>query len=109
MAPGIFQSLERLFQGIPGVVPYFDDILVSDANLAELKEHLRGVLLRFKKAGLRLKRDKCQLAVQEVKFLRYKIDTSGLHPTFTKIQAIQNAPTPKNKTELQAFLGLLNF
>ncbi|XP_060537701.1 uncharacterized protein K02A2.6-like, partial [Pantherophis guttatus] len=29
-APGIFQSMmERLLQGVPGVVPYFDDVLIS--------------------------------------------------------------------------------
>lgn len=34
---GLFQSLmEHLLQGIPGVIPYFDDILVSGANKTKL-------------------------------------------------------------------------
>lgn len=33
VAPGLFQSMmERLLQGIPGVVPYFDDVLMSGEN-----------------------------------------------------------------------------
>ncbi|XP_026569427.1 uncharacterized protein K02A2.6-like, partial [Pseudonaja textilis] len=39
VAPGIFQSLmERILQGLPGVVPYFDDILVSAVNKPQLFE-----------------------------------------------------------------------
>ncbi|XP_026582358.1 uncharacterized protein K02A2.6-like, partial [Pseudonaja textilis] len=33
----------------------------------------------------------------------------GIHPTEGKIKAIKEAPKPRNKTELQAFLGLINF
>ncbi|XP_026567937.1 uncharacterized protein K02A2.6-like [Pseudonaja textilis] len=37
VAPGIFQSLmERILQGLPGVVPYFDDILVSARDRPQL-------------------------------------------------------------------------
>lgn len=37
IAPGIFQSLmERLLHGIPGVVPYFNDVLVSAENRPDL-------------------------------------------------------------------------
>ncbi|XP_026520930.1 uncharacterized protein K02A2.6-like, partial [Notechis scutatus] len=43
------------------------------------------------------------------KFLGYLLDRHGIHPTGNKIKAIKEAPNPKNKTELQAFLGLLNF
>ncbi|XP_058023902.1 uncharacterized protein K02A2.6-like, partial [Ahaetulla prasina] len=73
VAPGLFQNLmERLLQGLPGVVPYFDDVLVSA-------------------------------------FLGYWIDREGIHPTESKVRAIRKAPAPQNKTELQAFLGLVNF
>ncbi|XP_058038703.1 uncharacterized protein K02A2.6-like [Ahaetulla prasina] len=41
VAPGIFQCLmERLLHGLPGVVPYFDDIFVSATDEAELLHRL---------------------------------------------------------------------
>ncbi|XP_060542061.1 uncharacterized protein K02A2.6-like [Pantherophis guttatus] len=109
-APGIFQSMmERLLQGVPGVVPYFDDVLISGDSRTQLLERLRLVLQRFKAKGLRVRRDKCIIGVQEVEFLGFLIDSTGIHPTKSKVEAIHEAPSPKNKTELQAFLGLLNF
>ncbi|XP_058032586.1 uncharacterized protein K02A2.6-like [Ahaetulla prasina] len=41
IAPGLFQGLmERLLQGLPGVVPYFDDVLISAIDRSELVERL---------------------------------------------------------------------
>ncbi|XP_058049000.1 uncharacterized protein K02A2.6-like, partial [Ahaetulla prasina] len=109
-APGLFQNLmERLLQGLPGVVPYFDDVLISGENLKELGERLRKVLVIFRSAGLKVKAKKCQIGVESVEFLGYRIDKKGIHPTESKVKAIKRAPAPKNKTELQAFLGLENF
>ncbi|XP_060545570.1 uncharacterized protein K02A2.6-like [Pantherophis guttatus] len=110
IAPGLFQStMERLLQGIPGVVPYFDDVLITADNEQQLRERLRGVLRKFRDAGLRVKQNKCMIAVPSVEFLGYRVDGTGIHPTESKIRAIREAPTPKDKAELQAFLGLLNF
>ena len=44
-----------------------------------------------------------------VKYLGNCIDVQGLHPTSDKVEAIQKAPTPKNLTQLRAYLGLLNY
>ena len=59
-APGIFQRvIKSLLSGIPRVVVYIDDILVTgktqEAHLAALEE----VLKRLGNAGLRLKKEKC--------------------------------------------------
>ncbi|XP_058031613.1 uncharacterized protein K02A2.6-like [Ahaetulla prasina] len=110
IAPGLFQSLmERLLHGLEGVVPYFDDILVSATNQIDLCIKLRAILSRIRKAGLKLKRQKCLLGVPKVEFLGFLVDSQGIHPTPSKIEAIRDAPTPANRAELQAFLGLLNF
>ncbi|XP_032072036.1 uncharacterized protein K02A2.6-like [Thamnophis elegans] len=110
IAPGLFQSLmERLLQGLQGVIPYFDDVLVSATSMDELMARLRMVLQRFQKVGLKVKRDKCQVAVSQIEFLGFLIDGKGIHPTAAKTKAIVEAPAPKNRAELQAFLGLLNF
>uniref|UniRef100_A0A2D4PIV7 ribonuclease H n=1 Tax=Micrurus surinamensis TaxID=129470 RepID=A0A2D4PIV7_MICSU len=86
-----------------------DDILISTTNKLQLLQRVRSVLDRFRKAGLKLKKDKCAIATPHIKFLGYKVDASGIHPTKSKVRAIHDAPTPLNKMDLQAFLGLLNF
>lgn len=39
----------------------------------------------------------------------YIIDKDGLHKSPNKIKAIKDAPLPKNKTEVKAFLGMINY
>ncbi|XP_068150236.1 uncharacterized protein [Drosophila tropicalis] len=110
ISPGIFQScIERILQNVSGVLPYFDDIIVMGKSEEELAVRLNEVLSRFDKAGLRLRRDKCQFGVPSVEFLGFKIDALGIRPCASKVEAIKCAPAPKDKKQLQAFLGLINF
>ncbi|KAI7802842.1 hypothetical protein IRJ41_020318 [Triplophysa rosa] len=108
-APAIFQrTMEGLLQGIPGVV-YLDDILVTGGNRENHLKTLENVLMKLKEAGLRLKRGKCVFLADEVEYLGHRVDAQGLHPTGTKVKAIDDAPEPKNVTELKVYLGLLNY
>uniref|UniRef100_A0A8C5M2W2 ribonuclease H n=1 Tax=Leptobrachium leishanense TaxID=445787 RepID=A0A8C5M2W2_9ANUR len=100
--------MERTLKNIPGVCLYFDDVLIAGESASVLAERLRAVL-RFREAGLKLKREKCRIGVESTDFLGFRIDAAGIHPSEVKLQPIQQAPTPKSKGELQAFLGLLNF
>ena len=109
-APGIFQrTMERLIQGIPMTVVYLDDILVTGHTPEEHHTHLKQVLERLQKAGLRLKREKCSFGRPSCTYLGHRIDGEGIHPTEEKVSAIINAPEPRNVAELRSFLGLVNY
>ena len=75
-ALGIFQCImENLLKGIPGVVVYLDDILVSGKSKNEHLATLEEVLQRLTGARLHLKREKYTLLVLSVTYLGYRIDS----------------------------------
>ena len=109
-APGIFQkAMEQLLQGIPHVTVYIDDILITAETEAEHLQILEEVFKRLAKAELKVKRHKCKFMVPSVPYLGHVIDEKGLHPLPEKVEAICQAPTPKNVTELKSYLGLLTY
>ena len=89
-APGIFQRvMEGLMKGIPRVIVYLDDILISGSTEKEHIQALNEVLSRLQKAGLRAKKSKCQFMADSVTYVGFWIDTEGLHPLPEKVDAIR--------------------
>ena len=109
-ALAIFQrAMDTLLQGIPHVICYIDDVLVTGLTEEEHLQNLVQVLHKLQEQGMRLKREKCAFFQKEVEYLGYRINADGVHTAPSKLQAIQQAPAPRNVTELRAFLGLLNY
>ena len=76
------------------------------------KEHLQSleeVLKRLVNSGLRARKSKCSFMAPSVSYLGHKIDAEGLHPLPDKLQAVKEAPTPQNVSELKSYLGLLTY
>ena len=108
-APEIFQrAMSRLLEGIPGVVCHMDDILIHGKDLASHDVTLRKVLSKLQDAGLTLNRDKCEFRRTSLRFLGYVINEEGLRPDSRKVKAIQDFPSPTNKTDLRRLNGMLN-
>ena len=101
--------MDSVLQGLPHVICYIDDILVTGSSD---KDHLRNlslVLQRLEQHGFRLNQDKCAFLQPSVEYLGHKIDAEGLHALPSKIEVIVQAPEPRNMQELRSFLVLLNY
>ncbi|CAB3249944.1 unnamed protein product [Arctia plantaginis] len=108
--PEKFQKLmEETLRGVPGTVVFLDDICVTGPSRYEHLNNLKQVLIRLKDMGLTVKLNKCQFLQTSVKYLGFIIDQKGLHPDPNKVNAIVDAPTPTDVTQLKGFLGLLNY
>lgn len=109
-SPAIFQRImDGLVAGIPGVVVFIDDLLITAPTEEEMWERVRLVLARLQAVELRLRRDKCQFDVSSLDFLGYHVSSEGVRPSKKKIEALLNAPVPQNKNELMVFLGFVNY
>ena len=101
--------MENMLQGLPGVSIYIDDIPVNGKTLGEHLKNLGAVLTHLEKAGLWLKREKCEFLLPTVKYLGYKVSAKGLQPTADKIEAVQSAPPPQDVSQIKSFIGLVNY
>ena len=109
-APAVFQkTMDAILQGMPHVICYLDDILVTGSTEKEHNDNLDEVLCRLQEHGIGLMHDKCQFFQRSVEYLGHCINAKGVHTTKSKVTAIQEAPAPKNVQELHSFLGLLNY
>ena len=75
-APAVFQRLMQKVldglnpdEGTDFVEVYIDDVLIFSHTMEEHVEHLRQVLARLRKAGLKLKPTKCHFIIQAYKQL----------------------------------------
>ena len=100
--------MDCILQGLP-VACYLDDILIVAKTEEEHDQLLERTLERLESAGVRLRQEKCEFRLSELRYLSHRIDATGIHPTSDKIQALKQAPVPQNVSQLRAFLGLVNY
>ena len=83
--------------------------MVSGRNNNEHLSNLTKVFDIIQRSGLRLKLSKCEFMKDEVVYLGNCINKEGISPVPEKVKAIQDAPVPRNVSELKSFLGILNY
>ena len=101
--------MDTILQGVPGVICYLDDILVTGKTDSEHFHNLEEVLQRLQRHGVQLRKEKCQFLQESVEYLSHRIDETGVHTSPQQVKAVVDAPSPCNLQELQLFLGLLNY
>ena len=111
-APGTFmQLMNDTFRDMLDrtVLVFLDDILIFSRTREEHAQHVREVLTRLRAQKLYAKRSKCEFFRSEVEFLGHRIGADGLAVSQDKVQAVRDWPTPRDVTDVRAFLGLAGF
>lgn len=63
----------------------------------------------MKKAGLRIKAQKCYLLKQKVALIGHLVDGEGVHMDPEKVRAFQDSTVPRNIKQFRRFPGLTSF
>jgi len=101
----IFRNL--IAEGI--VVVYLDDILIFTKTKKEHEQAVRWVLQVLKKNKLFLRPEKCEFCKQRIEYLGLVISENEVSMDPVKVAGVREWPTLENKTDVQAFLGFVNF
>ena len=105
MMNDIFQDL--IAKGI--MVVYLDDILIFTRTEEEHVKAIRQVLQVLQKHKLFLCPEKCEFYKERIEYLGLVISENEVSMDLVKVVGVQEWPTPENKTDVQAFLGFVNF
>lgn len=108
--PSVFQNMNyENFGDIEGVLIYFDDIMIFAPTKNEHDEILRKVLERAREKNIRFNVNKMQIASQQVRYLGHIFSYNEIKPDPDRLIAIEQMGRPKNKKDLQTFLGVINY
>ena len=92
-------------------IPYLDDILAFSQSFEDHLEHLRLVLRRLKKKGIKLKPQKCVLFRKQVKYLGQLVTADGytMDPNDKEAVLSLKDREPKTVGEVRKLLGFLSY
>ena len=111
-APATYQRvMNLLLAGLTwqSCLVYIDDILIYSRDFKSHLNDLSIVLERLSEAGFMLKAKKCRFGVERVEYLGHIVTPEGISPDPSKLDKLTRFPTPRNTTEVRAFLGLAGY
>jgi len=112
-SPAIFQTMmndifrDLIAEGI--MVVYLDNILIFTRTEEEHAKAIRRVLQVLQKHKLFLHPEKCEFWKERIEYLGLVISENEVSMDPVKVAGVREWPTPENKTDVQAFLGFINF
>ena len=107
-APENYQKIVKdVLRDCKGAANIADDVIVHGRGVNEHDKNLFAMLNRLKECGLTLNGGKCKFRLPRLTFYGHDLGKQGITPSEEKIDAIVNAQSPKNASEIRSFLGLV--
>jgi hypothetical protein len=91
------------------VVIYFDDIVIATKTIKIHLDILSETLNIMKLHKLQIRLDKSQFLKNEILYLGFLVNSSGIRPNPKNVSIIKNYPIPCNQKALHSFIGLASY
>ena len=111
-APATFQrAMNFMLTGLlwTKVLAYLDDVILLGRDIPDTLKTLEEVFKRLRSFNLKLKPGKCKMFQEKVEFLGRLVGPDGMRITTDKMESIHTWGVPKNRKELEAYLGFMNY
>ena len=111
-APATFQRLmNKIFakELDAFILVFLDDILIYSETLEEHYEHIRQTLNKLREHKFYGRLHKCEFIKNEVEYLGFQVSSDGVRPSYDKVKAVAEWPTPSCVKDIRSFLGLASF
>ena len=89
------------------VLVYINDIMIFSLNFKDHISHLDQVFKAIERSGVTLTITKCHFGYQSLLLLGQKVSRLGLSMHKEKVDAILQLEEPKDRHNLQVFLGMM--
>jgi len=104
--PIFCRVIKDIVKDLPGVVHYFDDIVIAGKTAQEHKRNLKAFLERCKLVNLTLNSKKCSFEVSKLDFLGHTFENGTMTPDSDRLRPLLEYPLPTTFKQLERFLGL---
>ena len=91
------------------VMAYIDDIFIATETVEDHMVRLREVFECLREAGFKIRVAKCDFMKSEIKYLGRVVSAEGIKPDPKAVAKLRDWEVPRNKTEMQSFLGFANY
>uniref|UniRef100_A0A0G4FTE2 Integrase catalytic domain-containing protein n=1 Tax=Chromera velia CCMP2878 TaxID=1169474 RepID=A0A0G4FTE2_9ALVE len=101
-APATFQrAMQLVLSGLPRelALVYINDLIIFLKDFDSHLEDLRTLLDQVQKCGLKLKVEKAQFVLSEVKYLGFFLSADGIRPDLAKLEALRNMEPLRERAE----------
>ena len=101
--------MDQMLSEHPGILAVHDDVTVYGKDDDDHNAALSDLMQRAEEKGLVFISSKCFIRQPKIKFFGRTLSPDGIHPDPAKIQGMLYLPPPEDTTQLQSFLGMVNF
>ena len=90
VTPAIFQEvMDTMLNGLDFAIAYLDNIIIINKSKEQHREHVRRVFSRIQEFGFKVKEEKCDFFLEEIKYLGHIINKDGRRPDPDRATAIK--------------------